>query len=136
MTCFRLLNVLKGYATCIATLGSSTAISKAYAYYHFHLSTCSPPVQLNILVTHDGTPKICDFGHARFTTDPAHALTSDISSQFHATTRYMSPELFTDPKNKPTVFSDVWAYGCVALEVGPYIKSQHTVKAEGDSIRY
>ncbi|KAG8791417.1 hypothetical protein FRC12_009230 [Ceratobasidium sp. 428] len=86
--------------------------------------------ELNILVTDAGTPKICDFGHSRFTDDSAKPTVSDLSSKFHATSRYMSPELFTDPKSKPTVFSDVWAYGCVALEILSQLRPYHVITNE------
>ncbi|KAF8601647.1 kinase-like protein, partial [Ceratobasidium sp. AG-I] len=85
---------------------------------------------LNILVNEAGTPKICDFGHSRFTSDPAQPITSDLSSKFHATTRYMSPELFADPKSRPTIFSDVWAFGCVALEILSQLRPYHIIKNE------
>ncbi|KAG9122968.1 hypothetical protein FRC07_000410 [Ceratobasidium sp. 392] len=85
---------------------------------------------LNVLVTGGGTPKICDFGHSRFIEDSAQPMVSDLSSKFHATTRYMSPELFTDPKSKPTLFSDIWAYGCVALEILSQLRPYHVITNE------
>ncbi|KAG9091931.1 hypothetical protein FS749_016135 [Ceratobasidium sp. UAMH 11750] len=85
---------------------------------------------LNVLVAEDGTPKICDFGHSRFVGDSAQPVVSDLSSKFHATTRYMSPELFTDPKSKPTLASDIWAFGCVALEVLSQLRPYHVITNE------
>ncbi|KAG9104384.1 hypothetical protein FRC07_009809 [Ceratobasidium sp. 392] len=85
---------------------------------------------LNVLVTDGGTPKICDFGHSRFIEDSAQPVVSHLSSKFHATTRYMSPELFTDPKSKPTLFSDIWAYGCVALEILSQLRPYHVITNE------
>ncbi|KAG9120524.1 hypothetical protein FRC07_003943 [Ceratobasidium sp. 392] len=81
---------------------------------------------VNVLVTDSGTAKICDFGHSRYIDDrhQDQFTTSDASSDFQATMRYMCPEFFRSKKAKPTVFSDIWAFGCLALE--PY----HTIECE------
>ncbi|CAE6459257.1 unnamed protein product [Rhizoctonia solani] len=74
----------------------------------------------NILVTPDETAKLCDFGRSRKRDDPRSEVSH--SSALAGTIRYMSPELF-DPKiNGPTPAADMWAYGCIALEVMCRIK--------------
>ncbi|KAF8706870.1 Protein tyrosine kinase, partial [Rhizoctonia solani] len=72
--------------------------------------------QANLLLSFDGIIKLCDFGQARFRNDQ-RGLASDASTTFESTHRFMSPELFVaSPKVRPTNLSDVWAYGCVALQ--------------------
>ncbi|KAH7337840.1 kinase-like domain-containing protein [Rhizoctonia solani] len=71
----------------------------------------------NILVTNDETALICDFGRSRQPHDePNEAIISN-SSPFIGTVRYMSPELFVSNAARPSPAADMWAYGCVALEV-------------------
>ncbi|KAF8596045.1 kinase-like protein [Ceratobasidium sp. AG-I] len=71
----------------------------------------------NILVTENEKAIICDFGRSRSPQDQPQEVSR--SSPFGATLRYMSPELFASSMAGPTPASDMWAYGCVALEVGP-----------------
>jgi serine/threonine protein kinase len=58
---------------------------------------------------------ICDFGRSQSLQDQPRETSN--SSPFRATLRYMSPELFVRTVIGPTPASDMWAYGCVALEV-------------------
>jgi serine/threonine protein kinase len=84
---------------------------------HTHSSTFNDWKQPNILLSFGGVVKICDFGQSRFNNDQ-RGLASEASFTFQATYRYMSPELFDKQgKVKPTALSDIWAYGCVALQV-------------------
>ncbi|KAF8593771.1 kinase-like protein [Ceratobasidium sp. AG-I] len=69
----------------------------------------------NILVTADERALICDFGRSRLPHEQRREETQ--SSPFGATLRYMSPELFVPSVVGPTPASDMWAYGCVALEI-------------------
>ncbi|CAE6490364.1 unnamed protein product [Rhizoctonia solani] len=85
----------------------------------------------NVLVTGEGTAKLCDFGHSRFiNTGPSQANTTDSSATFQATTRYMSPELFTEPAARPSYPSDIWAFGCVALEILSKLRPYHVIFSE------
>jgi serine/threonine protein kinase len=44
----------------------------------------------------------------------------------------MSPELFENKRKvRPTMLSDVWAYGCVALQVGKSVIQPHMRVAIG-----
>ncbi|KAJ1299452.1 hypothetical protein OPQ81_009117 [Rhizoctonia solani] len=69
----------------------------------------------NILVTSDEIAKLCDFGRSRKSGDPKCEVFH--SSTLAGTIRYMSPELFSSDVDGPTLEADMWAYGCVALEV-------------------
>ncbi|QRV89272.1 Tyrosine kinase domain protein [Ceratobasidium sp. AG-Ba] len=86
----------------------------------------------NVLVTRDGSPKICDFGHSREFGDRSsdQLVRSDASSSFQATVRYMSPEFFRANKTKPTVFSDIWAFGCLSLEILSQLHPYHAIQSE------
>ncbi|CAE6500827.1 unnamed protein product [Rhizoctonia solani] len=84
--------------------------------------------QANVLLGFDGIVKLCDFGQARFHNDQ-RGLASDASTTFESTHRFMSPELFkATQKVRPTNLSDVWAYGCVALQLLSRLKPYHTIK--------
>ncbi|KAG8716181.1 hypothetical protein FRC09_015988 [Ceratobasidium sp. 395] len=90
---------------------------------------------VNVLVTDSGTAKLCDFGHSRYIDGSNHnnqLATSDASSNFQATTRYMCPEFFRSKRAKPTVFSDMWAFGCLALEILSQLQPYHTIRCEFD----
>ncbi|QRV74519.1 kinase domain protein [Ceratobasidium sp. AG-Ba] len=86
----------------------------------------------NVLVTRDGSPKICDFGHSREFGDRSsdQLVRSDSSSSFQATVRYMSPEFFRANRTKPTVFSDIWAFGCLSLEILSQLHPYHAIQSE------
>jgi serine/threonine protein kinase len=80
-------------------------------------------IQSNILVTANETAMICDFGRSRQPPDQPSELTN--SSPFAGTVRYMSPELLVSNVVRPTPAADMWAYGCVALEVGTILLTKH-----------
>ncbi|KZV83215.1 kinase-like protein, partial [Exidia glandulosa HHB12029] len=69
----------------------------------------------NILVSADGNALICDFGLATILTGDQSAHT--FSSFVKGTCRWMAPELFEHDQAKHTRASDVWAFGCVILEL-------------------
>lgn len=70
----------------------------------------------NILVTPDGTPKICDFGIARAVEDRDAALTMTHAGQPIGTPAYMSPE---QSQGSPDIDTrtDVFALGIVLYEL-------------------
>ncbi|KAL5631809.1 hypothetical protein ACGC1H_000009 [Rhizoctonia solani] len=71
----------------------------------------------NILVNPDETALICDFGRSRRPNDPSNEVILSSSSPFAGTVRYMSPELLMPESARPSPAADMWAYGCVALEI-------------------
>ncbi|KZV88467.1 kinase-like protein, partial [Exidia glandulosa HHB12029] len=70
----------------------------------------------NVLVTDDGTACVCDFGISIMLEEHT---TSAQRTTMKGTCRWMAPELFADDAARHTVLSDVWAFGCLILEVRP-----------------
>lgn len=58
----------------------------------------------------------CDFGLATVVDDNPTGLTTSQNAS-RGTTRYFSPELLEEHTSHKTLSSDVWAWGCVAMEV-------------------
>ncbi|CAE6464737.1 unnamed protein product [Rhizoctonia solani] len=84
----------------------------------------------NILVTANETALICDFGRSRQPLDePGDVIVSN-SSPFAGTVRYMSPELFVPDGARPTPVTDMWAYGCVSLEILCRIQPYHETTSD------
>ncbi|KAG8905282.1 hypothetical protein FRB99_000299 [Tulasnella sp. 403] len=99
-------------------LAKDTALGLEY------LHTRTPPVchgdikALNVLIGNDGRAMLCDFGLAKRTKGMPTALLTTCFNQ-GGTVRYLSPELFGD-KAIRTLESDVWAWGCLLLEVSTF----------------
>lgn len=81
--------------------------------------------QENILITDQITAVLADFGLALLV-DQHSGLTTNSNGKVLGTPRYMSPELFPysaeGESEEPdevvhTLNSDIWAFGCVVLEV-------------------
>ncbi|KAG8896866.1 hypothetical protein FRB99_008607 [Tulasnella sp. 403] len=83
-----------------------------------YLHTRVPPIChgdikiLNILVAANQHAMLCDFGLSK-STEGATTVTTGNNG---GTSRYWSPELFS-PGNRPTLESDIWAWGCLLLEI-------------------
>ena len=67
----------------------------------------------NILVDDEGTARIADFGLATVIDE---VIGADSSNRAGAT-RWMAPELVKEGLRQHTQQTDVWAYGCLFLEV-------------------
>eukprot|EP01019_Chilodonella_uncinata_P003732 GABU01004616.1.p1 GENE.GABU01004616.1~~GABU01004616.1.p1 ORF type:complete len:168 (+),score=16.09 GABU01004616.1:286-789(+) len=64
----------------------------------------------NLLISNDGTLKLCDFGFARHVSPENAPLTDYVATRW-----YRSPELLlTDRYGKP---ADIWAIGCIMGEL-------------------
>jgi serine/threonine protein kinase len=75
------------------------------------------PPENNILVDSNENALICDFGRSRQPDDQPNEAMLFNSSPFAGTVRYMSPELLETETARPSPAADMWAYGCIALEV-------------------
>lgn len=71
-------------------------------------------IQANTLANEHHRAILCDFGLALVQDDFPTGLTT--SSLTLGTIRYASPELM-EGNNRRTLRSDIWAWGCLALEV-------------------
>ena len=78
-----------------------------------------------MLIDNTGNPRICDFGLAHiFFDEPGSGLTT--TTEHTGTERYLAPELVTDDADvHPTMASDVYALGCLGLDVGDSLASSH-----------
>ncbi|KAF8324366.1 kinase-like domain-containing protein [Cantharellus anzutake] len=70
----------------------------------------------NVLVNFDGRAMLCDFGLSMAIDDSS---THPIGSSIFTTVQFSAPELvmFEDQPPPRTKSSDVWAFGCTAMEV-------------------
>ncbi|KZS87881.1 kinase-like protein, partial [Sistotremastrum niveocremeum HHB9708] len=74
----------------------------------------------NIFVSDRGHPVLADFGLSRLEELDEVFTTSSITSSSanpKGTTRYMAPEMFDSFSPKPSKATDIWALGCLMLEV-------------------
>lgn len=71
--------------------------------------------QGNVLVADDGVARLCDFGFSAILVEHSQYFTEQTSMK--GTCRWMAPELFEDDDPKPTIASDIWACGCLFIEV-------------------
>lgn len=81
----------------------------------------------NVVVTTQGVARLCDFGFT-FLVDDSGSLSS--RSTMPGTRRWMAPELL---KGMRTISADIWAFGCLVLEVQSERKPFHTVDSD-DSV--
>jgi serine/threonine protein kinase len=84
----------------------------------FKLIQCQ--LKANVLIRHDGTACIADFGHSLMYSE-ALGILSQASSSFHGTIRWMAPELFEVPEDGlpvcPSKQGDIYSFGGIMLLV-------------------
>ncbi|CAF3341693.1 unnamed protein product [Rotaria socialis] len=88
-------------------------VAYGMAYLHDQSIVHADLKSLNVLLRHDYTAVICDFGLARTIADSA-AVTAETA---RGTAMWFAPELCRNRPEKRSFQSDVWAFGCVLLEV-------------------
>ncbi|KAG9016034.1 hypothetical protein FRB90_003758 [Tulasnella sp. 427] len=85
-----------------------------------YLHSSNPPIchadikPENVLITDQIVAVLCDFGLARLDDETSSGLTT--TKTIKGSARYMSPELL-DEGGYHTLQSDMWAYGCLVLQV-------------------
>ena len=92
--------------------------------FSIHVCLIVPDIaKANVLISDDHTACISDFGLAMIAQDlsiPGIGSGSlPNTSAGHSPVRWTAPELFDFANGKPSItfFSDVYSFGCVALEV-------------------
>ncbi|KAG8987181.1 hypothetical protein FRB94_002101, partial [Tulasnella sp. JGI-2019a] len=86
-----------------------------------YLHSLDPPVvhgdikALNILISSERRAVLCDFGLALAAGEVATGLTTSVG--FKGSVRYCSPELVMHDESRRTVSSDIWAWGCLLVEI-------------------
>jgi len=72
---------------------------------------------MNILLDAQSNAKICDFGLAHQMTDMATHIARKIDGEEGGSPRYMAPECYDAAHGKITEKVDVWAMGCILIEL-------------------
>lgn len=72
--------------------------------------------QGNVLIDDEGHARICDFGLCSIFLEDGHSGMTT-TSEHTGTERYLAPELITSHYSRPMAASDVYALGCIGLEV-------------------
>lgn len=71
----------------------------------------------NVMVDDTGIARLSDFGLAKLV-EELHVQTGWTTTSFQGSTRWQAPELLlADDHQVATVESDIWAFGCLALEI-------------------
>ncbi|KAG9084710.1 hypothetical protein FRC06_003933 [Ceratobasidium sp. 370] len=89
-------------------------IASGVAYLHGVGTVHGDIKGLNVLVSHDGTPKLIDFGNSRLSSSTLHFTGLQTASIF--STRWTAPELLIDG-GIYSMEADVYALGMTILEV-------------------
>ncbi|KAG8894006.1 hypothetical protein FRB99_001576, partial [Tulasnella sp. 403] len=83
---------------------------------------------LNVLIDTSGHAMLCDLGLAK-ATDASGGGEAPTTNNNGGTVRYWAPELFEN--NCPTLKTDVWAWGCLLLEIITGEAPYHQILLEG-----
>lgn len=94
--------------------GDLKGVSQSPPHFHAILKF----IQSNILIHDDGSACLCDFGLSRVLEESAVTHTITFTTAAAGTLRWTAPELLGfDASTRKSVQTDVYAFGCVALEV-------------------
>ncbi|KZV89243.1 kinase-like protein, partial [Exidia glandulosa HHB12029] len=69
----------------------------------------------NVLISDKGIARVSDFGLSTLLARSSQSFTED--SVVKGTSRWMAPELFTEEEPRLTYATDIWAFGCLLIEV-------------------
>ncbi|KZV95439.1 kinase-like protein, partial [Exidia glandulosa HHB12029] len=67
----------------------------------------------NVLISDEGVARLADFGLSALRTSDAFTSTSTVAGTY----RWMAPELINENNARHTYASDIWAAGCLIIEV-------------------
>ncbi|CAF1092679.1 unnamed protein product [Rotaria sp. Silwood1] len=88
-------------------------VAHGMAYLHSQHIVHADLKSLNVLLRHNYSAVICDFGLARTIADSRAVTTCYV----RGTVIWFAPELCFDRPERSSFQSDVWAYGCILLEI-------------------
>ncbi|THH17740.1 hypothetical protein EUX98_g9067 [Antrodiella citrinella] len=106
------MNVLEDTGELMPYLGWVTEIAEGMAYLHSEHVVHADLRGANVLIDESLHVKLSDFGLSQF----ADSTTASKGSHGGGTLRWMAPELLIGD-GQANYASDVWAFGCVCLEV-------------------
>lgn len=133
--CAKILDVARGleYLHTTATPAIVHADLKGVRYRSFGsagvILICF--YQNNVLITDDGVAVICDFGLSQIIEDLMRPEGLTVSNPSVGPLRWQAPELLED-ESPSTQASDVWSFGCTALEVSISVHEHSTPCPECD----
>ena len=90
-----------------------TGVAHGMSYLHRKSIVHADLKSLNVLLWHDYRAVICDFGLAQTIASASTCLTGSVGG----TRAWFAPELCSSPPERNSCPSDVWAFGCIILEI-------------------
>ncbi|KZV99892.1 kinase-like protein, partial [Exidia glandulosa HHB12029] len=69
----------------------------------------------NVLISDHGVARLSDFGLSKIIAEHSQTFTQD--SALKGTSRWMAPELLMDASPRHTYATDIWACGCLFIEI-------------------
>ncbi|KZW01074.1 kinase-like protein [Exidia glandulosa HHB12029] len=103
------------FATIKHTLLQQVLAGMTYLHTHKPVIVHGDLKGANVLVSNKGVVQICDFGFSKMLAEDAVSFQTHTSLK--GTFRWMSPELLLDEDAHLTTYSDMWAFGCLCIEV-------------------
>ncbi|KZV98448.1 kinase-like protein [Exidia glandulosa HHB12029] len=80
----------------------------------------------NVLISDEGVARLCDFGLSRILAENSQYITH---TDTNGTTRWMAPELLAEGA-RATYLSDMWACGCLLIEIWSGSKPYPTFRSD------
>ncbi|KZV99929.1 WD40 repeat-like protein [Exidia glandulosa HHB12029] len=125
----------------IVKLSLLVQVMRGLEYLHSKLIVHGDIKGGNVLVSDDGVARLSDFGLSAVLYRQHSAERLDVQTEgvkvslaaiitqhsyIKGTCRWMAPELFVEDRPRQTVASDIWACGCLFIEVNSGIHPYHT----------
>ncbi|KZW01245.1 calcium-translocating P-type ATPase [Exidia glandulosa HHB12029] len=94
-------------------------VAQGLKYLHDHNIVHGDIKGANVLISEQGTALLADFGFSVILAEVSETSTPESSSDAFAngTYRFMAPEYCSDKPTRRRKEGDIWAYGCLFLEV-------------------